>query len=185
MDSAQPIITIDLVLDRLLTKDVLKAVLHAILFHRLFGTIKPQTMEVLDVTMPGIRDAQTEQLVEDKVDAFWKGIESGANKSGKITVTFAERRPKKTWFSMGEEEIPWEKWVINAEVRQPTTERERQTFNSTLSSSLSAALRTILAHTASARGRAAVPLITNSSGVSPFPFTIAVRVAGASVEAQA
>lgn len=25
--------------------------LHSILFHRLFGTVKPQTFEVLDVTM--------------------------------------------------------------------------------------------------------------------------------------
>ena len=30
---------------------MLKAVLHSILFHRLFGTIKPQSMEILDVTM--------------------------------------------------------------------------------------------------------------------------------------
>lgn len=39
------------VLDRLTTKDVLRGVLHSILFHRLFGTVKPQTFEVLDVTM--------------------------------------------------------------------------------------------------------------------------------------
>lgn len=39
------------VLDRLQTKDVLRAVLHAILFHRLFGTVKSKTFEVLDVTM--------------------------------------------------------------------------------------------------------------------------------------
>lgn len=39
------------VLDRLTAKDVLHGVLHAILFHRLFGSIKPQTFEVLDVTM--------------------------------------------------------------------------------------------------------------------------------------
>ena len=32
-------------------RDVLHGVLHSILFHRLFGTIKPQTFEVLDVTM--------------------------------------------------------------------------------------------------------------------------------------
>ena len=39
------------VLDRSTTRDVLRGVLHAILFHRLFGTIKAQTFEVLDVTM--------------------------------------------------------------------------------------------------------------------------------------
>lgn len=39
------------VLDRHTTKDVLRAVLHSILFHRLFGTIKSKTYDVLDVTM--------------------------------------------------------------------------------------------------------------------------------------
>lgn len=39
------------ILDRPTTKDVLRGVLHSILFHRLFGTVKPQTFEVLDVTM--------------------------------------------------------------------------------------------------------------------------------------
>ena len=39
------------VLDRQTTKDVLRAVLHSILFHRLFGTVKPMVFEVFDVTM--------------------------------------------------------------------------------------------------------------------------------------
>ena len=39
------------ILDRQNTREILRALLHAILFHRLFGTIKSQTFEVLDVTM--------------------------------------------------------------------------------------------------------------------------------------
>jgi len=39
------------VLDRQNTREILCALVHAILFHRLFGTIRPQTFEVLDVTM--------------------------------------------------------------------------------------------------------------------------------------
>lgn len=38
-------------MERRTAKEVLHAILHSILFHRLFGTIKPQTFEVLDVTM--------------------------------------------------------------------------------------------------------------------------------------
>ena len=38
-------------LERHTAQEVLRAVLHSILFHRLFGTVKPQTFEVLDVTM--------------------------------------------------------------------------------------------------------------------------------------
>jgi autophagy-related protein 101 len=89
--------------------------------------------------------------------------------------------------------------VINAELRQPHTDRgpfhssifdgeltheppERQALNSTLSTALSDALRKILTHTSSERGRAAVPLITNPfNGLSPFPFNIRVKVGGVEV----
>jgi autophagy-related protein 101 len=81
--------------------------------------------------MPGVADPETESLVNEKVDAFWKAIEGGADKRGqvsrsmrvfniplkmeiasKILVTFSEKRPKKSWFQVyvGEEEVPWEQW---------------------------------------------------------------------------
>lgn len=71
-----------------------------------------------------------EELVNEKVDAFWRGVEGGASKRGQvclalfafillipdpqITVTFSEKRPKKSWFQvyMGEEEVPWEQWCV-------------------------------------------------------------------------
>ena len=54
---------------------------------------------------------------------------------------------------------------------------ERQQFDRTLAATLSKSLRTMLMHTSSEQGRAAVPPITNSD-VSPFPLKIAVRVGG-------
>ncbi len=88
------------VLDRQNTREILRALLHAILFHRLFGTIKPQTFEVLDVTMvrpmsvqighslmdlqPGVADPNVQRLVDEKVNAFWKGLESVALKRGEV-----------------------------------------------------------------------------------------------------
>lgn len=36
---------------------------------------------------PGVADAEMEQLVNEKVDAFWKGIESGSNKRGRVSLT--------------------------------------------------------------------------------------------------
>ncbi|KAF9559500.1 DUF1649-domain-containing protein [Agrocybe pediades] len=174
--SVLPTITMDLVLDRLTMKDVLCGVLHAILFHRLFGTIKPQTFEVLDVTMPGVSDPETERLIYEKVESFWKGIESTANKRGQITVTLAEKKVKKNWFSTGEEEIPWEQWVINAELRQPRTDLERQTFHSNLASTLTKTIHTMITYTSSEKGRAVVPPITDASGISPFPFRVSVKV---------
>ncbi|KAI0937489.1 hypothetical protein AcV5_005390 [Taiwanofungus camphoratus] len=153
--------------------------------------------------MPGVDDADMTQLVEDKVDAFWKAIEGGASKRGQITVTFSEKRPRKTWFIMGEvrtlsssfchqrriltasimtqEEIPWEQWIINAEIRQPTTDRDRLQFNSDLASTLTKTLETMLTHASSERGRSAVPLITKADGISPFPIKMTVKVGGVEV----
>ncbi|THU93243.1 DUF1649-domain-containing protein [Dendrothele bispora CBS 962.96] len=172
-----PTITIDLVLDRFNAKEVLQAMLHAVLFHRLFGLVKPKTFEVLDVTMPGVSDPEMESLVNAKVDAFWKGIERGLSKRGQIVVTFSERRAKKGWFQMhmGEEDVPWEQWVINAEVRPPR-DRERHTFDTALAATLTKSIETMLTHTSSERGRMAVPLITNATGISPFPIKISVHV---------
>lgn len=62
-------------------------------------------------------------------------------------------------------------------MRQPK-DRERQAFDSALSQSLTDAIQRISIYTSSERGRAAVPLITNASGISPFPMKIAVRVGG-------
>ncbi|CAL1708419.1 unnamed protein product [Somion occarium] len=176
-----PVVTIDLVLDRHTTKEVLRAVLHSILFHRLFGIVKPQTYDVLDVTMPGVDDPEIKQLIQDKVDAFWKAVDLRADKKGEITVTFTEKRARKSWFLTSEEEVPWEQWTIKAAIQQPTSERERQKFNSDLASNLTETLRTILTHTSSERGRSRVPPITNNQGISPFPVKITVIVGGIEV----
>ncbi|KAF7978068.1 hypothetical protein HWV62_1711 [Athelia sp. TMB] len=180
-----PVITIDVILDRRTAREALGAILHSILFHRLFGTVKPQTFDVLDVTMPGVSDYEMEQLIADRVDALWKGIENGTNKRGQqILVTFSEKRARKSsWFPvyMGEEEVAWEQWIVNAEMRQPKTEHDRQALDTALASTLSKALHTMLTHTSSERGRTAVPLITNSAGISPFPLRMVVKVGGVEI----
>ena len=55
---------------------------------------------------------------------------------------------------------------------------DRLAFDATLTNALRKAMMTMLTHTASEKGRAAVPLITNATGISPFPFRIAGIVNG-------
>jgi len=123
--------------------------------------------------------------VDQNVHTFWKAMESAAIKRGQIVLTFSEKRPKKSWFQVyaAEEEVPWEQWIINAEIRQHKSERDRQVFNATLASTLSDSLHTMLTHTSSERGRTVVPLITNASGISPFPIKVEVKVGGVTVVA--
>ncbi|KAF8552293.1 hypothetical protein OG21DRAFT_1477801 [Imleria badia] len=70
-----PTVSIDVV-------HILCAILHAILLHPLFGTVKPQTFD------PSVADSEME-LINEKVDMFRKGIESGSNKRGQVL----SRRP--------------------------------------------------------------------------------------------
>lgn len=114
-----------------------------------------------------------------------------------LVLTFAEKRSKKQWFYMAEaspsyhcillsstlpqEEIPWEEWIINVEIRQTTYESERLALHTALASKLTSALKTILTHTASERGRTAVPLISSAKGISPFPVHLTAKVGGEEV----
>ncbi|KZW01329.1 DUF1649-domain-containing protein [Exidia glandulosa HHB12029] len=180
---AHPVVTIDVVVDRNTAKDALRALLHAILFHRLFGTIRPTSFDVLDITFPEVDDQSIDDLIRGRVDALFRALDLDKNRRGQLVVTFSEKRPKKSgWFSSIEvrrEEVIWEQWIINVEARQPKTDPERQALLRELSDTLSNALRTILEHTASDRGRAAVPLITQNSGISPFPFRVVAKLNGA------
>jgi autophagy-related protein 101 len=68
-------------------------------------------------------------LVEEKVDDFWRAIESGPAKRGQVNkplnpllvlshtylqikVIFSEKRQRKSWFYTEEEEVPWEQWYF-------------------------------------------------------------------------
>ncbi|ETW86407.1 hypothetical protein HETIRDRAFT_153484 [Heterobasidion irregulare TC 32-1] len=181
MSTTHAIITIDIVLDRHNCREVLRALLHGILFHRLFGTVKPQTFEVLDVTIPGVADPEIERLVTEKVDTLWRAMENGSHRRGQLSVTFSKKDQKKSWIGITyEEEVPWEQWLINTEIRQPTSEQERITFNENLASTLTKSLHTMITRTSSEQGRTAVPPITNPS-ISPFPMKIGVKAGGVEV----
>jgi hypothetical protein len=55
---------------------------------------------------------------------------------------------------------------------------DRQIFYTNLTTTLTKSIQTMLTHTSSERGRTAVPPITQSTGISPFPFKITVKVSG-------
>ncbi|KAH7100933.1 DUF1649-domain-containing protein [Auriculariales sp. MPI-PUGE-AT-0066] len=164
MDAGQqPLVTLQVTADRVHGREILRGLLHAVLFHRLLGIIKPATIEVLDVTIPKIDDPKIDAMVNAKADA--------------LIVTFADRVTKKSWFSSGEEDVTWEQWLLDiTAVAHPIPASNAEAFTNAQSDMLTRALRIILEHTSSDQGRAAVPRIKDLSGVSPFPWRIEVRV---------
>jgi len=128
-----------------------------------------------------VRDQEIHTRVGEKVRSLLRALEGATIKKGRITLTFSEKRVKKQWFYTGEEEIPWEDWIINVEIRQPKSEEDRIILHQALAKKLRIVLQTVLTHTSSERGRAAVPLISSAKGISPFPFSIHVQVNGSEV----
>ncbi|KAJ2989598.1 hypothetical protein NUW54_g8733 [Trametes sanguinea] len=126
---------------------------------------------LLKAERSGFIYAESEEELASRADA---------NKRGQISVTFSEKKTRRTWFLSGEEEVPWEQWIINAEIRQPS-DRERQKFEANLAATLTKSLQTMLVHSSSEKGRSAVPLITNASSISPFPIKMTVKVGGVEV----
>ena len=47
---------------------------------------------------PGVDDEEIKQLVEDKVDAFWKGVEGDANKRGQVRLAVRAAGCCLVWF---------------------------------------------------------------------------------------
>ncbi|CAG8442286.1 2037_t:CDS:2 [Ambispora gerdemannii] len=119
---------IDLTVDKSMVKDVLRALLHTVLFYRVFLNIKPREVDLLELTYvsiddfllntfsilekAAIDDPEIEKEVEEKVMQFVHMMESHGNQKGQIAIMFHEKRTKKAWFSKSEEEICWEQWAL-------------------------------------------------------------------------
>ncbi|KAK7202548.1 autophagy-related protein [Myxozyma melibiosi] len=78
------LVTVDVALDRLLVRDVLKAIISTIFFHRLFASVKPsaQPQEVLDVTYPAVEDAELDALIAEKVAKLVASLDANHNQDG-------------------------------------------------------------------------------------------------------
>lgn len=162
-------------------KDVVKALLHVILFHRLFGQIVPKTHELLDLTIPSVDDSAVEVLIDERATAYVKtlrvsgsAIASPAVHAPSIVVEFYEKKTRKLWFSRAEEEVCWESWSINVRtIPPPRTESERKQNAKALGNQLEAAIMKVL-RLVNARNDEYIPPIPYSEG-NPFPYQILVR----------
>ncbi|KAI8930315.1 hypothetical protein BC831DRAFT_395327 [Entophlyctis helioformis] len=119
------------------------AVLHSILFHRHLTTTRPveADLDALELTYTCLQ----------------------------ISVSFYERRPRKSWFTKADEDVCWEEWSLLIALTQATTEQQQLQAQTQLAKDVAETLMAI-AREANEKKDHIPPMLSND----PFPFQITV-----------
>ncbi|KAI9315701.1 hypothetical protein BX666DRAFT_1958279 [Dichotomocladium elegans] len=154
-------------------KDILRALLHSIFFHRLLVTVTPRERRFLDTTVATTDNPEVERLIEERAAEFFQIISSNTSKQGKIAVLFYEQRDKKIWFqfSKAQELVCWERWGITINLIKPKSDQERQKIVRSVERQLSQCLLDILR--CANDNKEHIPSIKTKEG-NPFPYHIAI-----------
>ncbi|KAF6177056.1 hypothetical protein GIB67_015931 [Kingdonia uniflora] len=102
-------------------REVLRCILHTIVFHRALGLVRPKDIdcELFEITYVQCGDVELEKKVEEKIDQFIGWVEKHPNKKSQACLSFYEVKNKQaTWFSNKIERLYWEQWYINLNVAQ-------------------------------------------------------------------
>lgn len=102
-------------------REVLRSILHTIMFHRALGLVRPKDvdLQLFDITYVQCGDAEIEKKVDEKIDQFICWVEKHPNKKSQVCVSFYEvKNNKAIWFSNKVERLFWEHWYINLNVVQ-------------------------------------------------------------------
>ncbi|KAJ6801428.1 autophagy-related protein 101 isoform X2 [Iris pallida] len=113
----------ELVLEQLEIREVLRCILHTIVFHRALGLVRPKDIdcELFEITYVQCGDTELEKKIEEKIDQFISWAEKHPNKKSQVSLSFYETKSKQpTWFSKPER-LYWEQWYINLHVVSPKT----------------------------------------------------------------
>lgn len=110
-----------LVLEHYQIREVLRCLLHTILFNRALGPVRPRDVdsEVFNISYVQCGDAVVERAIEDKVNQLFSWVQKHPGKRATVLLSFYEKRYKQIWFSKQEERLYWEQWRIHMEVIQP------------------------------------------------------------------
>ncbi|KAI9830994.1 MAG: hypothetical protein M1826_004111 [Phylliscum demangeonii] len=170
-------------------KEVVKAILHTIFFHRYFPSVRPQSRELLDVTLPVVDEVEVETLIEQRTTALIRQFDTSphpghghghgnANASvrGQMAVQFFEKRRRKAWFSKAaDEEVCWEQWTLDVTLATPRTDSERAKVRRAMEMMLQKTAVKIV--TTAHRDLDHIPPITTSDS-NPFPYQIVINPRG-------
>eukprot|EP00271_Cylindrocystis_brebissonii_P013500 TRINITY_DN33361_c0_g1_i1.p1 TRINITY_DN33361_c0_g1~~TRINITY_DN33361_c0_g1_i1.p1 ORF type:complete len:247 (+),score=49.62 TRINITY_DN33361_c0_g1_i1:321-1061(+) len=99
-------------------REVLRCILHTIMFHRALGLVRPKDVdtELFDLTYVQCGDSAIEKKIDEKIEHFCTWVEKHPLKKGQVCLSFYERRNKQTWFSSKQQRLFWEQWCLQLRV---------------------------------------------------------------------
>ncbi|KAL3376402.1 hypothetical protein AABB24_003032 [Solanum stoloniferum] len=100
-------------------REVLRCILHTIMFHRALGLLRPKDvdLELFDITYTQCGDVEVEKKIEEKITLFIDRVEKHPNRKNQICLSFCEVKNKQaSWFTTKVERFYWEHWYINLNV---------------------------------------------------------------------
>ncbi|KAK4689353.1 hypothetical protein P7C73_g768, partial [Tremellales sp. Uapishka_1] len=112
--------------DRSNVKVVLRALLYAIFFHRNLDNVEPETYEFLETHVTCAPTPALEREITSKIELFSRTFVDTGRNSGEIAVVFLQRIPKKGWFAITEELVPWEEHLISIRFPSPAPSRSQK-----------------------------------------------------------
>lgn len=118
----------ELELEHFQIREVLRCILHTIMFHRALGLVRPRDvdLELFEVTYVQCGDPELERNIEEKIDLFIAWVEKHPNKKGQVCLSFFETRNKQTgWFGTKVERFYWEQWCISLNIFPPKSSQNK------------------------------------------------------------
>ncbi|KAM0934899.1 hypothetical protein DsansV1_C30g0215421 [Dioscorea sansibarensis] len=109
----------ELVVEPFEIREVLRCILHTIVFHRALGLVRPKDIdsELFEITYVQCGDAELEKKIEEKIDHFIGWVDKHPNRKSQVCLSFYEVKSKQpTWFSNKTERLHWEEWYVNLHV---------------------------------------------------------------------
>jgi len=111
-----PLPTLELELYQI--REVLRCVLHTIIFNRALGHVFPKEVdsELADITYVTCGDAEVESRMETKADELVAILEKRPQETAQVSLSFYEPRRRQAsgwWSGRAEERLYWERWVMD------------------------------------------------------------------------
>ncbi|KAJ0972635.1 hypothetical protein J5N97_020594 [Dioscorea zingiberensis] len=181
----------ELVVEPFEIREVLRCILHTIVFHRALGLVRPKDVdsELFEITYVQCGDVELEKKIEEKIDQFAGWVDKHPNRKSQVCLSFYEVKSKQpTWFSNKTERLHWEQWYVNLHVINPKAHgkfrhtkaavdhgenslEERSSRRAVLEASLREVLFQIIKFVNEKKDH--IPQVSNSEVIS-FPYEITI-----------